>query len=80
MMKFILAPALEHYDQTFTLSALLTSLTIFPVSLFVGVSGTISILITESFEMVNVVSQAYLKLLKRYAYLVIFGAFIGSIV
>jgi hypothetical protein len=29
---------------------------------------------------VNVVSQAYLKLLKRYAYLVIFGAFIGSIV
>lgn len=75
-----LAPALEHYDQTLNLSALLTSLTLFPVSLFVGVSGTISILITESFEMVNVVSQAYLKLLKRNAYLVIFGAFIGSVV
>ena len=63
-----------------TLSSLLTSLTLFPISLIVGVSGTISILLTDSFELVNVTSQAFLRLLKRNAYLVIFGAFIGSVV
>lgn len=77
---FISAPPLEKYEETFTLSALLASLTLFPVSIFIGVSGTVSILFTESFELVNVVSQAYLKLLKRNAFLVIFGAFVGSAV
>jgi len=74
------APPLENYEETFTLSALLTGLTLFPVSIFIGVSGTISILFTESFELTNVVSQAYLKFLKRNAFLVIFGAFVGSAV
>ena len=45
-----------------------------------GVNGTISILITESFDLTNVTSQAFLRLLKRNAYLVIFGAFMGSVV
>lgn len=75
-----LAPALEKYLETFTLSALLTGITLFPISLFIGVSGTISILMTESFDLSNITSQAFLKLLKRNAYLVIFGAFIGSVV
>ncbi|CAG9804876.1 unnamed protein product [Chironomus riparius] len=74
------APALEKYLETFTLSALLTGITLFPISLFIGVSGTISILMTESFDLSNVTAQAFLKLLKRNAYLVIFGAFIGSVV
>ncbi|KAG5680908.1 hypothetical protein PVAND_010386 [Polypedilum vanderplanki] len=74
------APAFENYEKTLTLSSLLTSLTLFPISLIVGVSGTISILLTDSFELVNVTSQAFLRLLKRNAYLVIFGAFIGSVV
>jgi GPI ethanolamine phosphate transferase 2/3 subunit F len=39
-----------------------------------------SILFTESFELSSVVSQAYLKLLKRNSCLVIFGAFVGSAV
>lgn len=39
-----------------------------------------SILFTEFFELNNVVSQAYLKFLKRNAFLVIFGAFVGSVV
>lgn len=71
---------MENYEETFTLSALLTSLTLFPISIFIGVSSTISILFTESFELTNVVSQSYLKLLKRNAFLVIFGAFVGSAV
>lgn len=79
-VKPFIAPALEKYEETFTLSALLTGITLFPISLFVGVSGTISILLTESFELNHVTSQAFLKLLKRNAYLVIFGAFIGSVV
>jgi len=71
---------LENYEETLTLSSLLTSLTLFPISLFVGVAGTISILFTESFELISIASQSYLKLLKRNAYLVIFGAFVGSVV
>jgi GPI ethanolamine phosphate transferase 2/3 subunit F len=71
---------LENYEQTFTLSALLTGLTLFPISIFIGVSGTLSILFTETFELTQVVSQEYLKLLKRNAFLVIFGAFVGSVV
>jgi GPI ethanolamine phosphate transferase 2/3 subunit F len=74
------APPLDKYEETFTLSALLASLTLFPVSILIGVSGTVSILFTETFELTNVTSQAYLKLLKRNAYLVIFGAFVGSAV
>ncbi|CRK98319.1 CLUMA_CG011681, isoform A [Clunio marinus] len=73
------APPLTHVEETLTLSSLLTALTIFPISLFIGVSGTLGILFTETFELVNVTSQEYLKLLQRNAYLVIFGAFIGSI-
>lgn len=71
---------MENYEETFTLAALLTTLTLFPVSIFIGVSGTMSILFTESFELNNVVSQVYLKFLKRNAFLVIFGAFVGSVV
>lgn len=79
-MILLTAPALENYEETFTLSALLTGLTLFPISIFVGVSGAVSLLFTDSFELNNAVSQAYLKLLKRNAFLVIFGAFVGSAV
>jgi GPI ethanolamine phosphate transferase 2/3 subunit F len=79
-LLFHAAPPLDKYEETFTLSALLASLTLFPVSILIGVSGTVSILFTETFELTNVTSQAYLKLLKRNAYLVIFGAFVGSAV
>jgi GPI ethanolamine phosphate transferase 2/3 subunit F len=75
-----LAPVFDHYEETFTLSALLTSLTLFPVSIFVGVSGTVSLLATDSYELANIVSQSYLKLLKRNAILVTVGAYIASVV
>lgn len=78
--SFLAAPPLEKYEETFTFSSLLAALTLFPVSIFIGVSGTIALLFTESFELTNVVSQSYLKLLKRNAFLVIFGAFVGSAV
>lgn len=76
----ISAPVFDHYEETFTLSALLTSLTLFPVSIFVGVSGTVSLLTTDSYELSNIVSQSYLKLLKRNAILVTCGAYVASIV
>lgn len=69
---------LELYEETFTLSAFLTGLTLFPISIFIGVSATVTLLMTETFELVNLVSQGYLNLLKRNAYLVVFGAFVGS--
>lgn len=71
---------LENYEQTFTLSAFLTGLTLFPISIFIGVNATVTLLMTETFELVNLVSQGYLNLLKRNAYLVVFGAFVGSAV
>lgn len=74
------APALEDYEKTLTLSVLLAGLTIFPICIFIGSSGTIGFLFTEHFELVNAVSQGYLKLLTRNAFLVIFGAFVGSVV
>lgn len=74
------APALHQFEETFALSSLLTTLSLFPISLFVGVNSTMLILFTESFVLVNVDSKAYLKDLKRNAFLVLFAAFGGSIV
>lgn len=74
------ASPLGNYEETFTLACLMTILTLMPLTLFVGANGTISILFTENFDLQSNLSNSYLNLLKRNSFVVIFGAWAGSVV
>uniref|UniRef100_A0A1B0D0H2 Uncharacterized protein n=1 Tax=Phlebotomus papatasi TaxID=29031 RepID=A0A1B0D0H2_PHLPP len=74
------APALEKHEETFTLAGVLTILTIFPLVIFLGISGCLQFLWTETLDSVSKVDAAYVKLAKISAAGAIFGAWSGSIV
>uniref|UniRef100_A0A6B2EA98 Putative ethanolamine-p-transferase gpi11/pig-f n=1 Tax=Phlebotomus kandelakii TaxID=1109342 RepID=A0A6B2EA98_9DIPT len=74
------APVLQNHEETLTLASLLTILTVFPLAVFMGVSGSIQYLWTESLESVSKVDAAYVTLVKISAAGAMFGAWSGSIV
>lgn len=74
------APSLSHFDQTLTLSALLTTLTIFPFTLFLGARVTSLLLLTNKLEMISVLDEVYLQLLEASAMGAILGSWAGSVV
>ncbi|GAB0089956.1 glycosylphosphatidylinositol anchor biosynthesis protein 11 [Sergentomyia squamirostris] len=74
------APVLENHEETLTLAAVLTILTIFPLAMFLGAHGCLQYLWTESLDSVSNVDVAYARLAKIAAAGALFGAWSGSIV
>jgi GPI biosynthesis protein family Pig-F len=73
------APALDSYNETFSLAALLTIFTLLPFVLFVGVDGTVNTVFTDGSDVQSALATSYLGLLKNNAIWVIVGAWSGSI-
>jgi GPI ethanolamine phosphate transferase 2/3 subunit F len=73
------APALDNYNETFSLAALMTIFTLLPFVLFVGVDGTVSTMFTDGSDGQSSMASSYLGLLKSNAIWVIVGAWSGSI-
>lgn len=76
----VLGAPLEQYEETVSLAFVLTSLTIFPVIIFIGYSETLQLLFTESLELRTPIANGYLNLLKNNCIGVILGAWGASVV
>ncbi|XP_058834526.1 uncharacterized protein LOC131691868 [Topomyia yanbarensis] len=76
----ILGAPLDQYEETVSLAATLTTLTIFPIILFIGHSDTLQLLFTETFKLRNFIANSYLALLKNNFIAVILGAWGASVV
>ncbi|XP_058458901.1 uncharacterized protein LOC131435243 [Malaya genurostris] len=76
----ILGAPLDQYEETTSLAAALTTLTILPITLFIGHSGTIRLLFSEAFELRSPIANSYLTLLKNNCIGVILGAWGASVV
>ncbi|XP_059614996.1 uncharacterized protein LOC132260707 [Phlebotomus argentipes] len=74
------APALENHEETLVLASVLTILTVLPLALFLGTSGCIQYVWTESVEGMSKVEASYVTLVKISAAGALFGAWSGSIV
>lgn len=70
----------QNYEETLALSVLLTSLTIFPIGLFLGPSKTVHYLFYDSFELTSSFDIWQLELLQYNAFGTLVGAWAGSIV
>lgn len=74
------APYHNQYEETLSLSLLLTTLTIMPVALFLGATKTVQCLVYETFEL-NVSGDSWqLKSLQNNGIGALIGAWAGSIV
>ncbi|XP_062542623.1 uncharacterized protein LOC134210565 [Armigeres subalbatus] len=76
----ILGAPLEQYEETASLALVLTTLTIFPVILFIGHSETLQLLFTETLELRTALANGYLTLLKNNCIGVVLGAWGASVV
>lgn len=76
----ILGAPLDQYEETTSLALTLTTLTIFPVILFIGHTETLQLLFTETLELRTPLANGYLKLLKNNCIGVILGAWGASVV
>lgn len=74
------APYHQNYEETLTLSILLTTLTILPIGLFLGPSKTIQYLFYDSFELTSTFDLWQLELLQYNAFGTLVGAWTGSVV
>uniref|UniRef100_A0A1L8D9C0 Putative conserved plasma membrane protein n=1 Tax=Nyssomyia neivai TaxID=330878 RepID=A0A1L8D9C0_9DIPT len=76
------APATEHHEETLTLASVLTILTVLPLTVFLGPSGCLQYIWTESFVESggNKANNSYMELLTISAAGAIFGAWSASIV
>jgi phosphatidylinositol glycan class F len=80
-ISIIMGAPLSNFEETFTLSALITILCFLPSSLFIVVSGNlsfVSVLLSET-ENTNSLSNSYLNLLKRNALIVILMCWASSV-
>lgn len=76
----ILGAPLDQFEETTSLALTLTTLTIFPVILFIGHTETLQLLFTENLELRTPLANGYLKLLKNNCIGVILGAWGASVV
>lgn len=76
----ILGAPLNQYEETVSLASTLTTLTIFPIVLFIGYSETFQLLFSETFELRGPLANSYLTLLKNNCIGVILGAWGASVV
>ncbi|XP_055606375.1 uncharacterized protein LOC129754379 isoform X2 [Uranotaenia lowii] len=76
----ILGAPLDQYEETVSLASVLTSLTIFPIVLFLGHTETMRLLFSESLELRSSLANGYLNLLKNNCIGVILGAWGASVV
>lgn len=70
----------SYFEETLMLSALLTSLTIFPIVLFLGPTKTLQYLFYDSFELTCRHDVKHLELLQYNALGALIGAWAGSVV
>lgn len=70
----------SSFEETIVLSALLTSLTIFPVGLFLGPTKTLQYLFYDSFELTYRREVTHLELLQYNVLGTLIGAWAGSVV
>lgn len=76
----ILGAPLNQYEETVSLAATLTTLTVLPIVLFIGYSETIQLLFSEPFDLRIPLANSYLILLKNNCIGVILGAWGASVV
>lgn len=76
----VLGAPLDQHEETAALAVTLTVLTIFPIILFIGHSETWQLLLSETFELREPISNSYLTLLKNNCVGVILGAWGASVV
>lgn len=69
-----------YFEETLVLSALLTTLTILPVALYLGPTKTLQYLFYDSFELTCRQDMAHLELLQYNALGTLIGGWAGSIV
>lgn len=74
------APYHTQYEETLSLSLLLTAITILPIALFLGATKTVQYLVYETFELNTTNDNWQLKALQHNAYGTLIGAWAGSIV
>lgn len=74
------APYHQKYEETLALSLLLTSLTMFPIALYLGPTKTVQYLIYDAFELNSSHDIWHLEMLQCNAIGTLFGAWAGSIV
>lgn len=74
------APFQANHEETLVLSTLLTSLTILPIGLYLGPSGTLQYLFYDTFELSSRDEVALLEYLQYNAVATLIGAWSGSVV
>lgn len=70
----------SRFEETLVLSALLTSLTILPIALFLGPSKTLQFLFYDTFELTCGREVSHLELLQHNALGALIGAWAGTVV
>ncbi|KAL1402798.1 hypothetical protein pipiens_005912 [Culex pipiens pipiens] len=76
----ILGAPLDQFEETVSLAATLTTLTVFPIGLFIGYADTVRLFFSEAFDLRTPLANSYLTLLKNNCIGVILGAWGASVV
>uniref|UniRef100_A0A1Q3FDQ1 Uncharacterized protein n=1 Tax=Culex tarsalis TaxID=7177 RepID=A0A1Q3FDQ1_CULTA len=76
----ILGAPLDQFEETVSLAATLTTLTVLPIALFIGYADTIRLFFSETFELRTPLANSHLTLLKNNCIGVILGAWGASVV
>lgn len=74
------APLISQFEQTFTLSIMLSTLTVLPLCLYIGPYQTVQFLFSDTFKLTTKSEMAYLQFIRENAIGTILGAWFGSIV
>ncbi|XP_035912444.1 glycosylphosphatidylinositol anchor biosynthesis protein 11 [Anopheles stephensi] len=76
----VVGAPLDQYEETLSLAVTLTTVTIFPIILFIGQMQTYQLLLSETLELKSPLANSYLNLLKNNCIGVILGAWGASVV
>lgn len=74
------APLFSNYEETISLSLILSSLTVLPLQLFIGTRHTIIVMLINKLELGKLVAEQYLDFLQFAAIGTILGAWTASVV
>lgn len=74
------APLFSSYEETISLSLVLSTLTVLPLQLFIGTRYTLIVMLTNKLELGKLVAEQYLDFLQCAAIGAVLGAWTGSVV
>lgn len=74
------APSLSKYEETISLSLVLSTLTVLPLQLFIGTRYTLVVLLTNKLDLGKLVAEQYLDFLMCAAIGAVLGAWSASVV